>query len=365
LSQQHKPTYPTPPFHSHCIPTYLTGDTETLLRQKPFFRDEVQQNCLGSPPLNELLELLQPKWWFAAHLHVKFKATVQHKTQNKAAAVSDSVSSLVPSQVAVTSTSKSKVSPVAAEKVDDKEVASGPEETTEAKATTTFLSPESTDPCAGPDLTDLMTQFLSLDKCLPRRQYLSIVHIPVEERNSDARLEYDPEWLAILRKTHNLTDTGRRRVKLPAQPEAVTSEEIAWVRERLGQTLVIPENCRMTVPPHAGPTHPIPSHLPQPFQMMGNPQTDQLLNILQMDHILTVPYHESVAEHGRTDHSAKVVDENEVDIDDVEGDDDDDDQAGNMMKDENEIELDFVLDYAGDDNDSGQSDANKKPRMEH
>jgi hypothetical protein len=79
----------------------------------------------------------------------------------------------------------------------------------------------------------------------------------------------------------------------------------------------------------------------------------------------TLPYHESVAEHGRTDHSAKVVDENEVDIDDVEGDDDDDDQAGNMMKDENEIELDFVLDYAGDDNDSGQSDANKKPRMEH
>jgi hypothetical protein len=35
------------------------------------------------------------------------------------------------------------------------------------------------------------------------------------------------------------------------------------------------------------------------------------------------------------------------------------------MKDENEIELelDFILDYAGDD--SGPSDANKKPRMEH
>jgi lariat debranching enzyme len=342
------------------------------LRQKPFFRDEVQQNSLGSPPNNELLELLQPKWWFAAHLHVKFKATVQHKTQNKVAAVavSNSVSSLVPSQVAVSSTSK--VLPAVAENVDDKEVESRPEETTEAKATTTFLSPESTDPCAGPDLTDLMTQFLSLDKCLPRRQYLSIVHIPVEERKSDARLEYDPEWLAILRKTHNLTETGRRRVKLPTQPETVTSEEIAWVREQLGQALVIPENCRMTVPPHSGPTHPIPSHLPQPFRMMGNPQTDQLLNILQLNHILTVPYHENVAEHGWTAHSAKVVDDNEVDIDDVEdddgdgddGDDGDDGQAVNM-KDENEIELelDFVLDYAGDD--SGPSDANKKPRMEH
>jgi hypothetical protein len=73
------------------------------------------------------------------------------------------------------------------------------------------------------------------------------------------------------------------------------------------------------------------------------------------------PYHEPVADHGWT------VDENEVDIDEVEGDDGDDGDDGDgqaaNMKDENEIELDFVLDYAGDD--SGQSDANKKPRMEH
>jgi hypothetical protein len=188
---------------------------------------------------------------------------------------------------------------------------------------------------------------------------LSIVHIPVEERNSDGRLEYDPEWLAILRKTHNRTETGRQRVNLPSQPESVTSEEIAWVRERLGESVVIPENCRMTVPAHTGPTHPIPSHLPRPFQMMGNPQTDRLLEILQLDHIVTIPFHETVVEHGWTDRSAKVVDENEVDIDEIEG---DDDQAANM-KDENEIELDFVLDYAGDG--SGQSDPNKKARMEH
>jgi hypothetical protein len=139
----------------------------------------------------------------------------------------------------------------------------------------------------------------------------------------------------------------------------VTSEEIAWVRERVGQALVIPENCRMTVPAHTGPTHPIPSRLPRPFQMMGNPQTDQLLDILQLDHILTIPFHETVAEHGCTDNFAKVVDENEVDIDEIEG---DDDQVAANMKDENEIELDFVLDYAGDD--SGQSDPNKKPRMD-
>jgi lariat debranching enzyme len=333
------------------------GDTAALLRQKPFFRDEVQQNSLGSPPLHELLELMQPKWWFAAHLHVKFKATVQHKTQDTAAA-SDSVASLVPSQVV--GMPASKASPVAAPKTDDEGVASHPEESEgkvashpeepEGKATA-FLSPESTDPCAGPDLTDMMTQFLSLDKCLPRRQYLSIVHIPVEERKSNAALEYDPEWLAILRKTHSLTDTGRRRVRLPTQPETATSEEIAWICERLGQSLVIPENCRQTVPAHVGPTHPIPSYLPPPFQMMGNPQTDQLLDILQLDHILTVPFHE-------IGQSMKVVDENEVDIDDVEG----DDQAANV-EDENEIDLDFVLDYTGDV--SGQSDSNKKPRMEH
>jgi lariat debranching enzyme len=249
------------------------------------------------------------------------------------------------------------------EKAVEKQEESAQEET-EPKATT-FLSSQSSDPCAAPDLTDLMTQFLSLDKCLPRKEYLSIVHVPVDERKPSPKLEYDLEWLAVLRKTHSLTSTERRRVNIPSQLEAATEQEMNWVRERLGNSLEIPDNFYRTVPAHAGPTHPVPMVLPPPFPAMGNPQTDRLLDLLQLEHVLTIPFRQGEGlPAARVAPTEPVVDENELDIDD-------EDDAN--MKDENEVDIDdaedgegtyagFVLDYGG--NDSGTPDPNKKPRVE-
>lgn len=68
-------------FLSHDWPAGVTkyGDEDALLKRKPFLRNDIQKNLLGSPPGMELLEHLYPSYWFSAHLHCKFAALVPEK----------------------------------------------------------------------------------------------------------------------------------------------------------------------------------------------------------------------------------------------------------------------------------------------
>lgn len=54
------------------------GNEQQLLKFKPYFRDDIKNNRLGSPPCHDLLMHIKPKYWFSAHLHCQFSAVIHH-----------------------------------------------------------------------------------------------------------------------------------------------------------------------------------------------------------------------------------------------------------------------------------------------
>lgn len=56
----------------------LSGDYETLFNRKKGFRQDSQEGKLGNQAAKYVLDRLRPAYWFSAHLHVRFVASVQH-----------------------------------------------------------------------------------------------------------------------------------------------------------------------------------------------------------------------------------------------------------------------------------------------
>ena len=337
----------------------------------------------------------------------------------KKAAAATAATGLVPSQIAgapVTTTANQNDddnSEQATAKRRDDDVGDG--------RTTSFMGLESSvcpSESSIPDLTEQMTRFLSLDKCLPRRQHLQIVNIPIPSDDatcgndssdgyggdsSEIELEYDAEWLAVLRKTHDLTQLTRSFVNVPADITPVTQEEIEEVRTRLIErhrqrseseddgkemgdstktasdstnatersALIVPDNFCITVPPHGSPGS---DFAPNGGAMVGNPQTDELLDLLGLEHVVTVPYTGSSNLRGRPPtpppHPIMQLtpDDNEIDLDDDDEDKevDPDKQVTEAVVvakpkiDDNEIDLDDDDDEEEEDDDDNEEDIQTK-----
>jgi len=254
-------------FLSHDWPRHIAhhGPKSDLLRRKKFLRDEIENGSLGSPPGEKLLKALQPRYWFAAHLHVKFPATVRHESkgnesQQPYAAPSSSAFLSLPSSSSSSAASSS--------------------------------SPSSS----------RVTRFLALDKCLPHREYLQLLDFP--NATAPKQLCYDPVWLAIMKSTHAFLSTDRVQNPLPTSDHrhgmaagsrwdfSPTKDELEWIETHVPRandgSYPIPHNFTQTAPSWSE-GQPVNPHATQP-DFVTNPQTKQLLDMLHLPDVLTPAY---------------------------------------------------------------------------
>eukprot|EP00941_MAST-03F_sp_MAST-3F-sp1_P001655 g1655.t1 len=238
------------------------GDTKQLLKRKPFFAKEINTYTLGSPCGEHLLRLLRPKWWFSGHLHVKHSAIVFHQ-ETKA--------------------------------VENK---------TEASSSSKSLGPI----LAGASLPNA-TKFLALDKCGRGKHFLQIVSFPIpkESLGKKVQLEYDCQWLAILRRTHSellrAVSVGSQRLSLSfsnIQRKGASQKEMNEVR-RMYKKCYGGDGVSLYIPPH------FDCHKSEQ-QQCGNSQTDAFLSMLDLSH--PVPFIIPCRKE-------TIQDSNEIDIEDI------------------------------------------------
>lgn len=161
-------------FLSHDWPQSIEqhGNVRDLLRRKPFFRDDVNTGKLGSPPLMGLLRNLKPKWWFSAHLHVRFEAAVVHQEGTKIA-IQPPKMERNPDEIVIEDEDDDEVVPETTKApADDVAAPVNPDEITLDDEEEDVEAP----PPPPPLVEQIETQFLALDKCLPRRQFLEVRH---------------------------------------------------------------------------------------------------------------------------------------------------------------------------------------------
>ncbi|KAK6524494.1 hypothetical protein TWF281_011401 [Arthrobotrys megalospora] len=287
-------------FVSHDWPEGITkyGNEAKLLAVKQHFRKEAAEGRLGSPPLMGVLRKLKPSYWFAAHMHVKFPAVVDHGEAPRQVAKEDEGD-----WTELEDTLKEKNEDEIDLDIDDDDAPPNSEDKKQKRPLQTLTSEtvaSSTSPTLYPSIptTNTRTHFLALDKLLPRRDFLQILTIPSRSPLPTSsplrtRLLYDREWLAISRVFEPLdvsSGVGLSQYMKFAQNEKRVAkrvnEELRWVNENISdEQLVIPENWEPTAKLQFD-DHTKATKQPDGF---NNPQTQTYCNLLGIENKWTPP----------------------------------------------------------------------------
>ncbi|KAI9273712.1 lariat debranching enzyme, C-terminal domain-containing protein [Sporodiniella umbellata] len=267
---------PVDVFISHDWPRGIEryGKLKNLINRKRFFEQEVRSNTLGSGPNELILSKLQPAWWFSAHLHVRFEAKIDHnhKVYSKNAQEFLHISSK-----------------------DEEKI------------------PE--------DHVPKVTNFLSLDKCLYKREFLEIIDIPTSDTET-LDFYYDLEWLSITKAMDKYFSTSTHQKPLPEDKllQQIISKERTDLEEKLQShslDLKIPHNFEMSVPPFNPKQRSSAEEVRKYQQPILNPQTAAFCREIGIENKINIKEtSEPSVKRAKTDqasgHSEVVIDDDDM-----------------------------------------------------
>ena len=192
-----------------------------------------------------------------------------------------------------------------------------------AELSSTFAPPSHQQPASAPlplpkSIANNTTRFLALDKCERGRDFLQLLEVESITEQSclpnarPYRLQYDKEWLAILRVfAPDLELGGDPNGKVPPDRgdtyyrDRIIEEE-KWIEEHvvLPNRLTVPDNFTITAPVYDPDERVSPSDKPHEYT---NPQTSTFCELIGIDNKFDI----SEAERKkRMDHGPRPVDRN-------------------------------------------------------